>query len=406
MVELPTYRKEEELERSTALLQERLGEAKHHFAYPYGRYDPATRDLLNRASWVLSAVTTDRGWNYRDADSFALRRDMLETKWTAAKARVWLWRGALVGGVFEQNLPFPPASRRQDADGTLRQAESFHSRQSSLLESLAGQTRLRTLNPHLREVLRSFFYEILWWQSGRKCLVNSLPGGELVRVHPRYRYASCNLEEYYAFRRAVRPGDVALDVGANVGFYTVLLSQWVGINGRVAAFEPMPTVFHALRRHVVMNANAGPVQCFPMAVSDQCGRQSLLAAPHVGINRLAAPHEAKSAEPQCEVETISLDVFCQQHELKPNFIKIDVEGYELWVLRGARETIRQAGSQLQLFVELHPSVWPALGLSRKDIEDELAEQHLRLEPLTQQHDPWVLEGICSRLVPIGTSCGS
>ena len=81
------------------------------------------------------------------------------------------------------------------------------------------------------------------------------------------------------------------------------------------------------------------------------------------------------------------------------FIKGDVEGWELAVLRGARDTIRRCGDRLALFVELHPSIWPQLGVTRQEVLAEIEAQHLDLEPLTPGDDPWVVEGVAVRLVP-------
>ena len=67
-------------------------------------------------------------------------------------------------------------------------------------------------------------------------------------------------------------------------------------------------------------------------------------------------------------------------------------------LRGARETIRAAGPGLVLLVEMHPTVWRETGLSRHELEAELALQGLRAEPLRPVADPWALEGECLRLV--------
>jgi hypothetical protein len=97
---------------------------------------------------------------------------------------------------------------------------------------------------------------------------------------------------------------------------------------------------------------------------------------------------------------LSIDAFCAERGLKPNVIKIDVEGAELAALRGARQTIAAAGSRLQLFVEMHPALWPALGYTAEDVERECRAQGLTVEHLDGTREGiWTTEGVCLRLRP-------
>ncbi|HEX6910970.1 MAG TPA: FkbM family methyltransferase, partial [Longimicrobium sp.] len=76
---------------------------------------------------------------------------------------------------------------------------------------------------------------------------------------------------------------------------------------------------------------------------------------------------------------------------------IDVEGWELEALRGARDTIARGGDGLALFVEMHPTAWRERGISPGEVRAELAAQGLRAVPLRPVADPWALEGECLRL---------
>ena len=98
-----------------------------------------------------------------------------------------------------------------------------------------------------------------------------------------------------------------------------------------------------------------------------------------------------------DIETTSVDAFCQRTGRVPSLIKVDVEGAELDVLRGARQTIAAAGDRLALYVEMHPHLWPSFGVSREAIEAELAHQGLRPERLDGHPDIWNIEGVCLRL---------
>jgi hypothetical protein len=84
---------------------------------------------------------------------------------------------------------------------------------------------------------------------------------------------------------------------------------------------------------------------------------------------------------------ITLDAFAQARCLAPDWLVIDVEGFEIAVLRGAHELIRSRGNALGIIVEMHPSSWPAAGTTRLLAQATLQELGLCAIPLTGQTDP-------------------
>ena len=138
-------------------------------------------------------------------------------------------------------------------------------------------------------------------------------------------------EQTRLFERHLRPGATVLDVGAHVGYYTLLSSVLVGGEGRVHAFEPNPANAEFLRRHVRINRLSN-VHVEQAAVSDTAGTARFDFGTGSGTGRLA---DAGALE----VRTVRLDDHCAQHGLAPAALKIDVEGAELVVLEGARETL-------------------------------------------------------------------
>jgi FkbM family methyltransferase len=133
---------------------------------------------------------------------------------------------------------------------------------------------------------------------------------------------------------AVKPGDTVLDVGANVGQYTALLSRLVGPAGRVLAFEPDPRT-HAMLESIVRALGLANVETFQLALGDAAGTASIVRVldedglPNIGLTHLAAAGEAPSAE----TAVATLDTACAEVEACV-FVKIDVEGTELQVLHG------------------------------------------------------------------------
>lgn len=224
-------------------------------------------------------------------------------------------------------------------------------------------------------------------------LVAVLPEGERVRLSARYRHISWNPDEYRAFRDAVRRGVTVLDIGANVGAYTLMFATWVGERGRVFAFEPSPDTCDGLRAHVALNGFDDRVTIVPAAVAAAVGEAPFALHPSGGASSLAV---ASVADASCvRVATDTIDHFCREHDLLPAVIKIDVEGAELDVLQGGRNTLALPG--LHVFVELHPAAWRDAGIGREEIERELREQGFVAEALDPALDPWTTEGICVRL---------
>lgn len=136
-----------------------------------------------------------------------------------------------------------------------------------------------------------------------------------------------------AFERLVREGSVVFDIGANVGFYTLLASVLVGARGRVFAFEPLPRNLRYLKEHLEINGIRN-VSVIEGAVSDCDGVVQFDEGPSNSMGRLASGG-------RLAVRSVSLDQMMRRGELPPpDCIKIDVEGGEMFVLTGARVLLR------------------------------------------------------------------
>ncbi|MEX2571870.1 MAG: FkbM family methyltransferase [Gemmatimonadota bacterium] len=137
-----------------------------------------------------------------------------------------------------------------------------------------------------------------------------------------------------AYLDHLRPGETVVDVGAHVGYYAILAAKLVGPEGRVVAFEPRPLNLRFLRLHLRLNGVAN-VELHEAGVAASSGRSAFDTRTGTGTGRLAADGDL-------DVRTISLDELYQGGELvRVDFLKIDVEGGEMEVLRGAHTLIRE-----------------------------------------------------------------
>lgn len=135
------------------------------------------------------------------------------------------------------------------------------------------------------------------------------------------------------FAKSLSAGEVVFDLGANVGFYTLLASELVGRAGKVIAFEPLPENLTYLHKHLRMNRITN-VQIFEAAVADS-----------IGVARFRVDRStmgALSTDGELEVKTVSLDRLFEMGQIPPpSLIKMDIEGGEYSALLGTRAILER-----------------------------------------------------------------
>lgn len=149
-----------------------------------------------------------------------------------------------------------------------------------------------------------------------------------------YWLGNYELEKVVSFEENIKKGDVIFDIGAQSGFYTLLASELTGEDGKVFSFEPFPQNIYYLKRNTEIN-NCKNINVIEMAVSDKNGIVNFKEGKSNFAGRI-------SDEGDLKVKTASIDVLMADGKLlPPNLIKIDVEGAEFSVLKGARLTLEK-----------------------------------------------------------------
>ncbi|MGH8260182.1 MAG: FkbM family methyltransferase, partial [Steroidobacteraceae bacterium] len=149
------------------------------------------------------------------------------------------------------------------------------------------------------------------------------------------------------------PGEIAIDVGANLGWYSVLLTRLSDPGARIFAFEPDPETYGLLCRNLATNG-ASAVTAVNAALGETAGSAVLhrYRSRNNGRHTLVPGADARGGS--CEVPVQTLDSFCESQGLggaRVRFLKIDVEGFEYFVLRGATHLLRRCDCVL---LELNP----------------------------------------------------
>jgi len=150
--------------------------------------------------------------------------------------------------------------------------------------------------------------------------------------------------------RLLRPGDVVLDIGANLGYYSFLMAEAVGAKGQIHAFEPNPSLAKVFRESLKMSASQDSIVFNEIAVADGTAQtvEFYLSqyADNSGLSSLyrhqyGVDHGFFSSKDKVLVETITLDDYFRKHHLsRCDLIKIDVEGAEPNVIRGMAGVLR------------------------------------------------------------------
>jgi FkbM family methyltransferase len=186
---------------------------------------------------------------------------------------------------------------------------------------------------------------------GRTALIrNGEAAGLLFRIGPVstvWASGRVELPVQQVLGEILRAGDVFFDIGAHVGFFSILGGRLVGLSGTVVAFEPRAENVTELRVNVDLNRLSNVV-VEPRAVSDTGGVRWL-----VGKHPATARLEASASQDHCTlVPVTTVDEFVDEHpQLAPQVVKIDVEGHERDVIRGMRRTMFEHGPTV--ICELH-----------------------------------------------------
>lgn len=155
-------------------------------------------------------------------------------------------------------------------------------------------------------------------------------------------------------KQGVLPGMNVVDVGANVGYYTMLMANQVGESGRINSFEPFPDNYEDLVRNVKLNKLEGKIETAQMAVSSSEGEAMFFVGEGDNLGSLYNLREARNPNPkQIAVKTTTMDQIAQR--IGPvDFLRMDIEGAECLVFDGMQQVFKQAIPPRILF-EVHPS---------------------------------------------------
>ncbi len=205
------------------------------------------------------------------------------------------------------------------------------------------------------------------------CVYRNLGSGVDVKITPRFRYVREDYEKeaMEVICRTLREGDTAVDVGANIGLYSLLMGKLVGGSGKVYSFEPATKSFEVLLEHLKLNSLDNVVESYQELVGNRECIQIFVEDGLNGTNRIGGSKFDGPKARSVERNTTTLDDFLNKCLRSPKIIKIDVEGFELTVLQGAMKTLTTSGCTV--LCEMHANLWNEVGHTWADMEGFMRE---------------------------------
>ena len=166
--------------------------------------------------------------------------------------------------------------------------------------------------------------------------------GYLPEANTFYYYGNCEANLTSFLLRFLKEGMIFIDVGAHIGFYSMLSSRLVGKHGKIYSFEPTPWTFSLLKENVLGMENVAP---FNLGASESEAEISFSDyGPGYGAYNSASDEGTMlAAKPKKIIaKTVRLDSFFEKNGIRPDFIKLDAEGLEYKILKGLSATLQTA----------------------------------------------------------------
>lgn len=158
------------------------------------------------------------------------------------------------------------------------------------------------------------------------------------------------LDHKWIMENCLGSGDSVLDIGANIGYYVAMEAHLIGRQGKIYAYEPSITNFQLLLKNLKLNKITGQVEAENAAISDKTGVQRFFLSQMSNLNTF---HRSSSQEYiETDVNTLSINDVLEAHP-DIRFIRMDVEGHEVEILRAAIPLLSNPQSDIGIIFELH-----------------------------------------------------
>lgn len=246
--------------------------------------------------------------------------------------------------------------------------------------NLARKILLRLANDALRRYPRR--YRVAETEAGQ------MVDGDTSDLIERYLYVFGTWEPTLStlLRTHLRPGDVFVDIGANVGYFTMLAAHAVGASGHVIAVEPVPATVRKLRKNLAANG-AGNVTVLPYAASDAAGHVQIFSGPPTNVGKSGTSPVAGGRAVGPVRQVVAADAVPVHLRASLRAIKVDVEGDELRVLRGLQPLLERLPAGAWVVAEVAPDRLQQRGHSGSEVFELMLKLGFEAQAIPNDYHP-------------------
>ena len=189
-----------------------------------------------------------------------------------------------------------------------------------------------------------------------------------------YPYAN---EQTNFFKKNIKEGDVVLDLGANIGYFTCLFAQLVGKTGKVFAFEPEPNNFELLKKNIGVNEYKN-VTIEQKAVTNKTGKIKMFLSNSPKDHRIYDPNDNRDF---IEIDAIALDDYFKDFNQEINFVKSNVQGADFGAFEGMLSIVEKCKSNIVMALEFSPALLKGFGSDPEKFVDLLIEYGFKIHDI-------------------------
>jgi len=181
------------------------------------------------------------------------------------------------------------------------------------------------------------------------------------------------------YMKEVKEGMNVLEIGSNIGYYALLGSNLIGKSGKVIAFEPNPINFEMLKLNIELNKCSEKFDCYPYGVGSENGELDFYMMNKGNTSSFIHRDDSTiKIEEIKKIKVVKLDDFFDK-DIKIDYFRMDVEGYELEIIKGMKNILASNNKPQGCFIEVHSALLNQMNSSAKDFVDMMKDYGFKIK---------------------------